>query len=39
MAHQVIMLQSEFVEIKNVRMSRGNMFCFIPPSLEAILEF
>ena len=39
MAHQVIMLQSEFVEIPNVRMSRLNLFCSIPPSLGAILEF
>ena len=39
MAHQVIMLQSKFVGIPNVRMSRWNIFCFIPPSLGAALEF
>ena len=31
MAHQVIMLQTEFVEIPNVRMSRWNFFCLFPP--------
>ena len=37
--HQVIVLQTEFVEITIVRISRRNLFCFIPPSLRAILEF
>ena len=39
MAHQVIMLQTEFVEIPNVRMSRWNFFCFIPTNRGAMLEF